>query len=177
MKPLVIDLCCGLGGWSAGFCAEGWQAIGVDLADFSSSYPGRFIQADLLTWEGWRGLKPLVVVASTPCEQFSRWSMPWTRAKNPPRPSLALWDRAAQIARTIGVPLIQENVRAAQDFVGKSAMNCGPFHLWGDVPALVPTFHGKKKESYGSQQRAERAKIPEHPARWIARCYSPALLA
>ena len=28
MKPVVIDLCCGLGGWTRGFMSEGWDAIG-----------------------------------------------------------------------------------------------------------------------------------------------------
>jgi hypothetical protein len=174
-KPLCLDLCCGLGGWASGFIAEGWDVLGVDLCDFSKQFPGRFVQADLLTWNGWQNTTtpPLIVVASTPCDEFSRWSMPWTRAKNPPVPSLALWRRAQFIASTLGVPLIQENVKGAQRFVGKSAMNCGPFHLWGDVPAIVPYFSGRKKESYGSKQKAERAKIPLDLARWIASCYFP----
>jgi hypothetical protein len=50
-------------------------------------------------------------------------------------------------------------------------MNCGPFHLWGDVPAIVPVFTGKKKESYGGKQKAERAIIPEHLAIHFARCF------
>ncbi len=36
MKPLMLDLCCGLGGWSEGFLAAGWRCVGVDLADFSA---------------------------------------------------------------------------------------------------------------------------------------------
>lgn len=173
MKPLALDLCCGLGGWAAGLIAEGWRVIGIDLKDFSAFYPGEFVQADLLTWEGWRGLPAKLVVASTPCEEFTRHSMPWTRAKNPPQPSLALWQRANQIAAVLGVPLIQENVRGAQAFIGRSAMNCGPFHLWGDVPVLVPVFVGKKKESYAGCERAQRAVIPEHLSRWIGRCMWP----
>jgi hypothetical protein len=30
-KPLVVDLCCGLGGWTRGFLAEGFDAIGFDI--------------------------------------------------------------------------------------------------------------------------------------------------
>ena len=51
MKPLMLDLCCGMGGWSAGFMAAGWRCVGVDLADFSASYPGECVQADLLMWK------------------------------------------------------------------------------------------------------------------------------
>ena len=36
------------------------------------------------------------------------------------------------------IPLIVENVRGAQPWVGRSAWNYGSFHLWGDVPALMP---------------------------------------
>jgi len=173
LKPIVLDLCCGLGGWSGGFIAEGWDAVGVDLADFSKSYPGRFIQADLLAWHGWREIDFSMVVASPPCEEFSRWTMPWTRAKNPPWPSLCLWRRCEDIARWKKVPLILENVRGAQSFVTRSKNHCGPFHLWGDVPAILPDFHGKTKESFGSKQRAERAKIPDNLARHVARVFLP----
>jgi hypothetical protein len=31
MVPLVIDLYCGLGGWTKGFLAEGYDAIGFDM--------------------------------------------------------------------------------------------------------------------------------------------------
>lgn len=30
-KPLVIDLFCGLGGWSEEFIAEGYRAVGFDV--------------------------------------------------------------------------------------------------------------------------------------------------
>ncbi len=57
-KPLCLDLCCGLGGWAEGFISEGWQVVGVDISDFSKFYPGQFIQADLLTWNGWQNTTP-----------------------------------------------------------------------------------------------------------------------
>jgi len=166
----VLDLCCGLGGWSDGFLKEGFSVIGVDIADFSKSYSGKFIHADLMTWEGWREITDCVgVVGSPPCQEFSRWSMPWTRAKNPPKPSLLLWERCEFIADTMRVPVIIENVRGAQQFKGRSKLNTGPFHLWRDVPALVPGFSGKKKESFSGHQQAERSKVPLHLAWWVAK--------
>jgi hypothetical protein len=36
------------------------------------------------------------------------------------------------------IPMIVENVRGAQEWVGRSVWNFGSFHLWGDVPALMP---------------------------------------
>lgn len=97
--------------------------------------------------------------------------MPWTRKRNPPVPSLALWNRAEYIARELKVPIVQENVRGAQEFLGRSKFNCGPFHLWGDVPPLVPVFTGKKKESYGGGQRADRAVIPFELSAYFARIF------
>lgn len=38
-KPLCIDLFCGLGGWTEGFLAEGWDVIGFDIE--RHRYPAR----------------------------------------------------------------------------------------------------------------------------------------
>jgi site-specific DNA-cytosine methylase len=113
---VALDLCCGLGGWANGFIQEGWRVIGVDIVDFSKRYPGEFVLANVLTWSSYRDIipRPCVVLASTPCDEFARWGMPWTRKRNPPPPSLALWNRAEEIARELGAKLIRENVRAAQ---------------------------------------------------------------
>lgn len=108
-----------------------------------------------------------------PCEEFSRHSMPWTRRKNPPTPNLALLERCRKIAVALGAPLVLENVRAAQAFIGKSAHRIGPFHLWGDVPLLLPDYGGRKKESYGSRKRASRAKIPLELALAVGRWHFP----
>lgn len=171
MSKIALDLCCGKGGWAGGLLKAGWRVIGVDNWDFSKTYPGEFVLADLLTWEDWREIDSSLVVSSPPCEQYSRWSMPWTRAKNPPPPNHELWFRCLLIGRSLKVPTIIENVRGAQHFHGRSAGNCGPFHLWGDVPAILPVFGGKKKESYGSKQKADRAIIPLELAYHVGRSF------
>jgi len=166
---LLLDLCCGLGGWSEGFKLEGWSVLGVDFcAEFGLQYPGEMICADLNKWEGWRKLKPRLIVASTPCEQYTRFSMPWTRARKPPLPSRRLWDRSVYIGRVLGVPVVNENVRGAQWFHGRADGHSGPFYLWGPIPGRIPKFTAKKKESYGGEQRAQRAKIPLELSSWLA---------
>ena len=40
MKPLAIDLFCGLGGWTDGLLAEGYDVIGIGVARGEHS-PGR----------------------------------------------------------------------------------------------------------------------------------------
>ena len=44
MKPLCIDLFCGLGGWAEGFLSEGYDVIGFDIErhDYGTGgYPGQ----------------------------------------------------------------------------------------------------------------------------------------
>lgn len=159
----LLDLCCGLGGWSIGFADAGWDCTGIDLADFSRAYPGTFIRADILHWAPSSLFD--FCVASTPCDEFARESMPWCRTGRPP--SLTLWHRAWEIGRLFAPGCIQENVRGAQRWVGRSTMNCGPYHFWGDVPALVPTYQGKAKSAFSSSQAAERAVIPYEVSYWF----------
>ena len=45
------------------------------------------------------------------------------------------------------IPLVVENVRGAQKWVGRSRWNYGSFHLWGDVPALMPIAKARPKVS------------------------------
>ena len=81
-------------------------------------------------------------------------AMPWSRAKQIEREYLdgtrkkadltALFDACFRIQREAceaagrHIPMVVENVRGAQKWVGRSRFNYGSFHLWGDVPALMP---------------------------------------
>lgn len=81
-------------------------------------------------------------------------AMPWTRAKQiaaeyrsgvrDVKHLTALFDACFRIQREASeaaghhIPLVVENVRGAQPWVGRSRWNFGSFHLWGDVPALMP---------------------------------------
>ena len=81
-------------------------------------------------------------------------AMPWSRAKSIRAEYLsgvrdkakltALFDACFRIQREAieasghFIPLVVENVRGAQEWVGRSRWNYGSFHLWGDVPALMP---------------------------------------
>jgi len=85
MKPLAVDLCCGLGGWTDGLLAEGWDVVGFDVERHhygDHKYPAQLVLQDILTLNGhqFRG-KVSLIVASPPCQEFSHMAMPWTRAK------------------------------------------------------------------------------------------------
>jgi hypothetical protein len=44
----------------------------------------------------------------------------------------------ASLAAGRHIPMVVENVRGAQPWVGRAQWNFGSFYLWGDVPALMP---------------------------------------
>jgi hypothetical protein len=151
--PIVVDFYCGLGGWTEAFLAEGYDAIGFDNERHnygSGGYPGQLILQDVCTIHGAQ-LAPLlprlaVLVASSPCQEFSYRAMPWKRAKalGPPHLGIRLFWQAFRIqqelyeATGVYVPLIAENVRGAEKWVGPARWHFGSYYLWGDVPPLMP---------------------------------------
>ncbi len=148
MKPLALDLCCGIweGGWANGLVKAGWQVIGVDIED-QGGYVGHKILADVREIakdpeKYFPALKFDLVVASPPCQEFSVSSQPFKRSRerfnldNPPDRSL--WDAAVTIAKKLNVPLILENVRGAVKFMGPQTWNYGSYYFWGEMPALTP---------------------------------------
>ena len=163
---LVLDLCCGTCNWSRPWLARGYQVIGFDIYRHALVPPGVELRLEDIRQVDGREFagRTRIVLASPPCDEYARWTMPWTRAKNPPEPSLDLWQACERIAREAEAPLLLENVRIAQNWHGAARWHCGPFYLWGDaVPALMPRFQPeffKKKESYGSKQKDLRAAIP-----------------
>lgn len=154
MKPLALDLCCGKGGWTAGLLAAGWDVIGVDIERWDGYPSGAyFLQADVRKIAGpmhdKQGRKISLVVASPPCQEFSYRSFPFKRcrelAANVP-PDKSIWQACDRIARECEAPMVLENVRGAQKYMGKAKAHYGSFYLWGDVPALLPI--GKPQKGF-----------------------------
>ncbi len=153
IAPLCIDLYCGLGGWAAGFLAEGWRVIGFDIERHDHGtgvYPGQLVLQDVLTLHGSQFRAASLIAASPPCQAYSYRAMPWKRAKGLPAPDNALFDAAFRIQKEASeaagryIPLIVENVRGAQAWVGAAKWHYGSYYLWGDVPALMPEPSGRK---------------------------------
>lgn len=172
---LAIDLFCGLGGWAEGFLSEGYDVIGFDIE--RRPYPGQLVIQDVRTLIGLQFKAAVLIVASPPCDDFSRWDMPWPNVvKNRKQPDLSLWRAAERIALEAGLPLVIENVRGAQMFMGPARAHFGKQYLWGDVPALLPAINGaqnegRQKQTLSSNRKAERAKIPFPLAQHIARVF------
>jgi len=108
-----------------------------------------------------------LIVASPPCQFFSYCAMPWSCAKklaadvraDPARleKELALFNACFRIQREAceaagrHIPMIVENVRGAQKWVGRARWNYGSYFLWGDVPALMPMTKKVLKGGWFSQ--------------------------
>lgn len=153
MKPLALDLCEGLGGWAKGLLAAGWDIIGVDVEDWSHSpayvKPTGFIQADVREIAKdveayFPALKFDLVVASPPCQEYSKRGLPFTIFKGLPPPENDIWEACEKIARELRAPLILENVRNAQKFTSKAKWHVGSFYFWGEMPALWPPIKPRK---------------------------------
>ncbi len=213
-RPLAVDLFCGLGGWTEGLLAEGYDVVGFDIEQHvygDHRYPAQLVVQDVHTLHGSQFKDAALIVASPPCQEYSYMAMPWSKAKaiaaeyrsgvRDVKQLTALFDACFRIQREAcaaagrHIPLVVENVRGTQPWVGRARWNFGAYHLWGDVPALMPISIGCgikqggdwfNKESISSTSRrtsskskarkrdvALIAKIPLALSRHIAATYRP----
>jgi hypothetical protein len=150
MKPLAIDLFCGLGGWAEGFLAEGYDVIGFDIE--ARPCPGQLVLQDVRTIDGAQFRNAACIVASPPCQKYSYMAMPWSRSRQ-----MAMEYRAHPVKQTElnalfnacfrireeasaaaghRIPLVVENVKGAQPWVGPARAHFGSFYLWGDIDSV-----------------------------------------
>jgi hypothetical protein len=156
-RPLCIELFCGSFGWSAGWLELGGRAIGFDIEHLPhhGSVPAgaSLVIQDVLTLAGFQFSKADLILASPPCTQYSYLAMPWSRSRSEHSqaakalrrkwelegPDNRLFDACFRIQREAcaaagrHIPLIVENVRGAQEWVGPAKANYGSFYLWADV--------------------------------------------
>jgi len=222
-KPLCIELFAGRFGWGKGAVAAGFRVVGFDILHESYHKPipegCELVLQDVLTLHGSQFRDADLILASPPCTEYSYMAMPWSRAKQIAaalrgegefpkgysgsrtleqlnRLFNACFRIQLEASQAAGrhIPMVIENVKGAQPWVGVAACHYGAQYLWGDVPALLP-FSGESEgikqhgsgalwfdrgiASYGSQSHARKtasamiAEIPFSLAEWIARYYLP----
>lgn len=200
----VLDICCGLGGWSDGLALEGFDILGIEIVpEVAAQYKHPVIIDDVMNLDplDYRGYD--LIVASPPCRDFSElarlFGKTWT--KNPPDPEGKALDLVKYILDFIDVARptywILENVPNLEKYlkipprttswIGTSMKRS----FWGNFPAfLIPRDYNKKpftKRKYidgkrypvdlyrGKFAKWERARIPMPLARSLGRCIRAAI--
>ena len=162
----ILELFCGLGGWSRGFhdIFPDAEFYGIDIKDFG--YPYNFIKADLNDWEPDQDYD--IVLASPPCAEFSLSKL-WGYGTQDERIGLDLIWRAFYLIETIKPKFwILENVKRLSNFLpppdeivaynrykqGKSA------YLWSNIGnvGFLDKMNDYKKNMNGS--KSWRALFP-----------------
>ena len=153
----VLDLFCGLGGFSRAFRERGHRVVGLDLV------PPCDVLGDVSrlpirgSWD--------VLLASPPCTEFSREDQPWTRTGKVPETILVTATRAA-VERLRPRFWVVENVRGAvrwfNDIFGLPSLRMGSRWFWGSFPLILKGDEsdcvGKARMS--SSWRRQRAVVP-----------------
>lgn len=171
----VLDLFCGMGGWSIGFHREGFYCLGVDIVDVG--YPYDFIKQDIRNFDGSDYSRIDVVVASPPCTEFSPITKLSYRKgqRGPPNP-----EKGMELVREAGRVIkeanprywLVENVMGSIPYVketfGKPMLEARPWALWGNLPMGIfpqePKRHNKQFHQLNDWQRGkggDRRGLPE----------------
>ena len=140
-------------------------------------YPAQLVLQDVLTLHGSQFRNAALIVASPPCQAYSYMAMPWKRGK-----AMAAAIREDQTGRKLDalnalfnacfriqreaceaaghhIPMVVENVKGAQPWVGGAAWHYGSFYLWGDVPALMPNGPGPEWFDKALDERRKAAGV------------------
>lgn len=147
-RPLMVDLCCGLGGASRPARDRGWRVVTLDIAAaVSPSMVGDLARIPLRPSRA-----PDLLWISPPCQTFSRWRLPWF-GKQTPDITLML-AAAAAIEHIRPRSWVIENVPAAitwvEPFLGPPTSRIWGHAFWSDLWPLLP------------QVGPHKGKIPGH---------------
>lgn len=100
----ILDLCCGVGGASAGYADAGHSVVGVDISS-QPDYPYPFVMADVLTLPHEFLREFDFIHASTPCQADCTLTAGTNRGRVYPN----LTDSVRALIRDAGLPYVMEN--------------------------------------------------------------------
>ena len=155
MPQTLLDLCCGMGGWSIGFHRAGFECTGIDTLDLA--YPYDLILADVRDWTP--ETKYDVVVASPPCTEFSQLTrLAISRGQRGPTDIKGAMNLVKACVRIIEEAKprfwILENVFGAVDHIsevlGRPVLVRRPWFLWGKFPPFLLPENPKMRKTDSS---------------------------
>jgi len=180
----VLDLFCGLGGWSVPFVEDGDEVIGVDHVKFKR-YPGQQIVMDIMDLDGTRFRGMDLIIGSPPCDNFTKMKNIYNgtpRARDVEAGLRLIREYERIVAEAEPRYWLMENVKnlSIQGWYKRKPIwtfrisKQGYRNLWGNItmPSINPTFNNGRRLSsrYGGKESAQRAKIPYKVARYVADC-------
>ena len=177
----ILDLFCGVGGWSIPFVEDGDEVIGIDIIHFKE-YPGRFLCKDIYEIDGKDFQGYNLIIGSPPCQEFSKVKDIWKGTKNERNVErgLKLIYEFERIVKEANPEFwAMENVKNLFDKgwykkkpscffrISKGGYRC----LWSNFDIQIPDFPSVIKRNiwrtYGWNTRYLRAKIPYKIARFV----------
>jgi hypothetical protein len=181
----VLDLFCGMGGWSDGFAAEGFKPVGVDIEDYGYKY--ELILKDIREIDGRDYQEFDVIIGSPPCRDFSTATQankgfPGRDAPDPEK-GLELVREFTRVVEEARPRLwAMENVTRMEKYYDPKPIwrflvsKRGRRSLWGNLPmpTMTPDFRFNIDMEYDythlsyRMRSAHRAKMPLRIARFIA---------
>ena len=179
----ILELFCGLGGWSKGFhdIFPDAEFYGVDIKDFG--YPYNFIKADLNDWEPDQEYD--IVLASPPCSEFSEIKRNCAHHYDERQGLDLVWRTFYLVSKIKPKFWVLENVWGLSEFIDKPkdivryrrAKNGKRAYLWGNFPELGFFQQDIKyypecwhyKDGWNEKSRAYRGLIPLALSRQMAK--------
>jgi hypothetical protein len=174
VRPSLLDVFCGRGGWTKAFQKRGWWCVGVDLCEQTSAeqleYPGVLMKCNALDLTESFINSFDAVASSPPCEEYARAWLPWLRGdKTPADWALELLEWSVKMCNARPSRITECSRFAARHVPGATMHES--YALWGDVPLLMPQLPRGKMAKSGMRPDL-RAEIPPALADWIADNYT-----
>jgi hypothetical protein len=133
VKPVMLDLCAGLGGASQAMRDRNWSVVTVDTLDW--------LQPSVVGDVRALPLRPFacdLIWSSPPCTEFSRKSMPWFPLDG--EPDMSIYHASKEIIETWKPRYwVIENVRGAVPYFGAPTHRYLSHYLWTNIPLIPDT--------------------------------------